>query len=97
MENAYIVDTFLGYEDQGIFTAVLTLQGDGWNQGFGSYSLGEDNANFTFISGVLNTLIIKSWEDVSGKLVRIKRDEQNSITSIGHPVKNIWFTPKEVL
>jgi hypothetical protein len=29
-ENVKIADTFLGYEDHGILTFMLTLEGNGW-------------------------------------------------------------------
>jgi hypothetical protein len=101
-ENAKIVNTFLGREDHGIFTASLSLAGNGWGQGFGNYSLdgpGPDNTRvghgfgIDFIAGVLTVLGVERWEKLPGTHCRVRR-EGGLIVAIGHIVEERWFEPR---
>ena len=105
-ENAVIGETFLGYEDHGIFTAYIQLRGSGWVQSFGGYSLDtydeEEKKRVStafagdWITSVLNTLKVPSWEKVRGQAVRMRSDGQK-IVSIGHLIDDKWFDPTELL
>lgn len=105
-ENAVIADTFVGYEDHGIFTAYIQLRGSGWGQSFGGYSLdtydeAEKKRVSTALAGdwitsVLNTLKLPNWERVKGQAVRIQSDG-TKIVAIGHLIDNLWFDPAELL
>ena len=98
MENGKITKTFLGKEDHGIFTSNITIEFDGRGQGFGGYSLdgkgGKKGSGIGFISKILDTLEVDSWENLKGTHLRVKR-EDGLIKEIGHIVKDKWFNPKE--
>lgn len=65
---ARIQDTFLGFEDHGIFTCNLSLDyGDGGMQGAGNYSL-MDIAG-PFITRVLRACGVDCWENLKGRTV----------------------------
>ncbi len=65
---AKIEDTFLGFEDHGIFTMNLSLNyGDGTHQGSCNYSL-MDIAG-PFITRVLRACGVGSWEKVKGRTI----------------------------
>ena len=43
---------------------------------------------------------VEDWEDMKGKVVRVKKDREGfggNIIALGYPIKNIWFNPSEVL
>lgn len=102
--NARIAHTFLGREDHGIFTIVLTLDGGGWGQGAGGVSLDEpirDSAGKFLgrvpttligkhIIGIIDTLGVDQWEKVQGQHVRAER-VGGTIARIGHITENRWF------
>lgn len=88
-KNAIIRDTMLGFEDHGIFTCFIYLDYEGSGQGFGGYSIGDE-----FIKEVLKTLEIDNWEDLKGERIRV-RAEESKVHSIGHYLKDKWFTPEE--
>ena len=106
IENCRITDTMLGYEDHGILTCYLYLEGDGWSVGFGGYGLDQydEKQNLRYstsiglqaITEILNTLEVRTWEELKGKYIRA---ENNGIGStcdtIGHLMKNKWFSFKE--
>lgn len=103
-ENGIIKSTFLGVEDHGIFTAFLHIEFDGSGLGFGGYALDQhfnraDKSGrigtaygMEFIRQILSTLEVDSWENLPRKTVRVRRDD-GKIHTIGHIVKNRWFTP----
>lgn len=91
--NAQITSTRLGFEDHGILSAMIILEWDSSSQGFGGYSLEKQRMSI-FVKGVLKTLEIDNWEDLKGKYVRIKQNN-NKIHEIGNIVKDKWFNPEE--
>ncbi len=106
--NARIAGTMLGYEDHGILTCSLMLQGDGWGQGFGGLALdapGKDgrtrrmphSACGQFIAGLLWALDAKTYESLDGQLVRFRREggANGKIVAIGHLLKSQWFYPEK--
>ena len=104
---AKITSTRLGYEDHGILTAMLMLEGEEWGQGFGGYGLdgpydkGQKRRLPSiecgrWVAGILDALEVESWEQLPGQIVRYRRDSAEfnaKIVAIGHAYKNRWFTP----
>ena len=103
-KNATIESTFLGREDHRIMTAYLYLKYDGGGQGFGGYGLDTYNVAKkkreghvfcgVFILCVLNTLEVESWEKLPGTPCRV-RASWNKVESIGHYLKDQWFSPAQ--
>ena len=101
--NARITDTKLGYQDHNIFTCELCLQGDGWGCWYGGYAL--DNYSkelnkriatkqgFQAIIELMETLEVRSWEDLKGQYIRIESQGWGGrATKIGHLIKDKWFS-----
>lgn len=102
-ENAKIVNAFLGFEDHGILTVCITVEGDGWGQSFGGYGFGSASQpvmhpfGMEFIRQLLLTLEVNSWSELQGLHVRIRSDHSlGKIHAIGHIVKDKWFNPSEL-
>lgn len=92
IENAKITGTELGGDERGpSFWLYLDYGGSG--QGFGGYRLGGEFTHYV-IMGILDTLEVARWEDLNGTPVRAKI-EDGTIVSVGHYLKDQWFTPKE--
>ena len=56
----------------------------------------DNNKNFAgfFITRVLETVGVESFQKLKGKAVRV-RCSHNSVHEIGHFLKDEWFNPKE--
>lgn len=91
--NMKIEGTFLGIE-RGCLTFSLTLNGDGLGCGFGGWSLGR--AGSDLIREVLNVVGVEAWEELPGKYVRVRIEDQRS-TAIGHITSNKWLNIAEWL
>ena len=106
IKNARITSTTLGPEDHGIMTANLNLDYGGSMQGFGGYSLDvyDDKlkkrvphiALAQFITRVMEVVGVEKWEDLKGKVLRVK-GEHGNIHAIGHYLEDKWFNPAEEL
>lgn len=91
-ELGKITNTFLGYEDHGIFTFTIYLEFGGSGQAFGNYGLSEKNEAGRVISpiagevitGILGAVGVSNWEDLIGKVVFVER-ENGIIRSIEAP------------
>ncbi len=104
-KNAKIKRVSLAIEDHGILTAWLELDYNSGGQGFGGYALDEYDPNkkcrvghafgTEFILRVLTTIGVDSWEKLPGTSCRV-RAEHSKVHSIGHYLKDVWFSPKEV-
>lgn len=93
--NMQITYTRLGIDDHGCFTFTLTLtNGTGMVCGFGGWRLGR--AGSDLLRAVIETVGVKSWEDVKDKYVRVKFDEHHAI-AIGHILKDNWLNIREWL
>ena len=107
IENCKIKSTMLGYEGHGMLTCSLFLEGAGWTVSFGGYCLDQygkrpegrryaTSIGFQAITEILNTLEVKTWEELKGKYIRA---ESNGIGStcekIGHLMKDKWFSFRE--
>lgn len=102
--NAIIESVSLTMEDHGLLSSWLYLSYGGTSQGFGGYSLylpksfkhHKADAGYAghWIARCLEVADVTSWDKLKGKTIRVRKtDEWGSIISIGHIVKDIWFTP----
>lgn len=93
----------LGIEDHGIMTFSLMLEMNGCGQGFGGYALDGKagqvghSKSIQAIRKILETVDVMKWEDLKGKLVRIRKDSEyvGSIKAIGHIIEDKWFDIEE--
>lgn len=95
--NALITKATLELE-RGFLSSWITVEWSGGGQGFGGYVLDREDIPSKhcgiWIRGVLTAAGVESWEDLEGKVVRI-RHTLDKIHAIGHPIKDCWFTPSE--
>ena len=106
IKNAQITGTMLGVEDHGILTFMLYLDYGGSGQGFGGYALDcydkerkvrvGEASGIDLIRGILDTLEVRSWEELKGTHCRVVADHMR-VYRIGHFLKDRWFNPEEVL
>ena len=104
-KNAVITSASITNDDHGLLSAWLHLDYGGSGQGFGGYSLylpkdfkhhnlsGPNYAGH-FIWRVMEVAGVSKWSDLPGKTIRVKASH-SGIESIGHIVKDDWFTPRE--
>jgi len=99
VENGRIKKAFLGFEDHGILTCSLQIEGEHWEQSFGSYCTGASISReptsvlgWEIIRRILLTLDVDEWGNLPGTVLRLKR-EKGLIVAIGHIFKNQWFNP----
>lgn len=100
VEKASIMKTQLGYEDHGLPTAYVTLVlSTGGVQAFGGLNLTSEDEMKKFVTGVLNAVGVSSWEQLPGRLVRVKHagGPLGNIIGIGHILKEKWYIPEEWL
>lgn len=71
---AKIKETMLGYEDHGIFTALLNVDYGGAGQSVGGYDLRLPNQARIFILGVLRACHVERWEQVKGRTIYVLFD-----------------------
>jgi len=90
--NAKIISTHLGEEDHGIFTAAITCQNGSRGAGLPAYDLRGDWA-WRFINGIIVTVGASRWEDLPGKIIRLRIDG-GEVTAIGHVLEDRWFCPR---
>lgn len=105
-QNAKIAATQLGYDDHGIVTAFLQLQWPGMGGGFGGYVLHSDHPHsgltafgMQYLRSVLDTVGVRTWEELAGKHVRIVQEQGsglNRILGIGNIMEDRWFFPHEL-
>jgi hypothetical protein len=99
--NARIESTQLGYLAHGVLTCLWQLAFRGVGQGFGGWNFGtgpgsmpaQAKALAACLGDLLRVAGVKTWEEVSGRLVRVEL-EGNKILRVGHILKDIWFHPE---
>jgi hypothetical protein len=105
IKNAIIEDVSLNDGDRGLLTAWLHLDYGGSGQGFGGYSLYLSKSYKHheikscaghFIFRCMEIAGVASWDKLKGKTIRVKSKDE-IIVSIGHIIKDDWFTPSEEL
>lgn len=109
IENGVIERTSLGTEDHGIMTCMLHIRFKVCEQSFGGFTLDSKSESpgnhrtgtaygMEFIMRILDVVYVPMWEDLCGKHLRVKRnDECEDIVAIGNIVKDKWFNPREDL
>lgn len=107
---ATIRSTHLGYEDHGIFTSYLHVEGKGWGQGVGGYTLddkpdldnGRKERQPTILCGALvqetiHALGVRKWEDLPGVRVHVLYEKGSTFTAQALGVANADLTEAVVL
>lgn len=103
--NAVIESASITNDDHGLLSAWLSLDYGGSGQGFGGYALylpkdfthhDPSGPNYAghFIWRVMEIAGVSKWSDLPGKTIRV-RCEHSKAHSIGHIVKDDWFSPAE--
>lgn len=107
IRNAQITSVSLGYEDHGILTFGLGLKiSDGTACVCGGYSLDEydketkkryaSSKSMDCLTSIMNTVGVRSWEDLKGKYIRIvDAGWGGTITIIGNLMEDKWFNIKK--
>lgn len=91
IKNAKIISTFLGREDHGIPTCVLTLDYGASGQGFGTYDL--RHYGVEMITKIIEAVGASSWEALVGKHCRAKSNH-TKVHAIGHIIDDKWYEPE---
>ena len=101
--NAIIGKATLTNRDHGCLTVWLMLDySENHTQGFGGYKLyshffgNSPDAAGKFIWRIFEIADVDDWDDLVGKTIRV-RIKDDLIHSIGHIIKDKWFTPSEEL
>lgn len=90
IRNVKITGAFLGEEDHGIPTYMISTYCEGLNQGFGGYDLRHYRIDMVF--EIMKTVGVRNWDDLIGKYIRV--DEQNGLLKgIGHITEDTWYYP----
>lgn len=93
-----ITSTMLGFEDHGLFTAMLTCSGDGWGIGIGGHNYGSSSRNpsgygISQIMEILHVVGVNEWEKFKGEQVLVlfpASDGEYSQRAVGiaHPIED---------
>lgn len=106
VENAKITYVQLGYEDHGILTLMIGLEGDGWGCAYGGYALDyydkslkkriPTQVGFEAITEIMNTFEVTDLYDLKGQFIRVEFEGGgcSPASRIGHLMKNKWFSFK---
>lgn len=100
--NVKITRTALGYEDHGIFTCFLALQGDNVYGTYGGYALDKYDGKqrvataegLQVIMEILKVFEVSSWEELTNMYARCEIRGQD-IIRIGNLIKDKWFSFQE--
>ena len=105
IENAKISSVTLSMADHGCLTFMIFVEGSGWGQGFGGWSIGHGYLGANEFEGsaaglecmmrIMNAVGVERWEDLEGKYCRIQRDSKGTITSIANIVDDNWFNVRD--
>lgn len=91
IRNALIEKTFLGNEDHGIPTCMLSTNANGTYQGFGGWDL--RHYGIDMLLGIMRAVEVERWEDLRGRYCRVK-SKNGLLIAIGHITKNQWYQPE---
>lgn len=94
IKNARISDVFLGFQDHGIFTCMITVDYDGSSQAVPALNLSKNASSY--LIQLLNTFQVSSFDLIKGQYCRVKL-EDGMITHIGHIVNNVWLDANQCL
>lgn len=93
-KNAKIRSTMFGFEDHGIMTFFLNLEGDEWGCGFGGLRC-DGPGLAEAIKQLLKTVEVDTWERLGGQFVRVKFSGGRA-ESIGHLMKDQWVSVSDL-
>ena len=89
--NVKITRTFLGREDHGIPSFMLTTIANSTGQGFGGWDLRFYGVDM--LMRVIETVGVESWEKLGGAYCRV-RSENGLLKAIGHITEDRWYEPE---
>ena len=102
--NAIIKSARISNDDHGLLSAWLDLDYGGSGQGFGGFALylpasfthSTNQRNYAghFIWRCMEIAQVDEWSKLTGKTIRV-RCEHSKVHSIGHIVKDDWFSPSD--
>lgn len=102
IENAIITSATIDME-QGFLNSWLHLNYGGSGQGFGGYALYLPNSYAHhelksvaghWISRCMEIAGVKSWAEMEGKTVRVKKETpRGRVVAVGHIINDDWFEP----
>lgn len=107
IKNAVIDYAQLTIADHGLLSGWIGLDYGGTHQGFGGHALylpksfthhGGPNFAGHWIYRVIEIAGVEKWENLKGKTVRVKLDNDRldgRILAIGHIIKDDWFSPED--
>lgn len=107
MKNAIIESVSLKIERGFVLSSYVHINDGDFNQGFGGYGLYltasakyHDKKSYAghWIGRVLQMAGVDDWEELKGRSIRIKREDESfnaKIIAIGHIIKDEWFCPQE--
>lgn len=106
IENVEITNTFLGYEDHGILTFLIGIQGCSGGVHIGGYALdsyskekGEKIAyskSMQVVTEILKVVGVRNWESLKGQYIRVETHGfGQKVTKIGHLIEDRWFDFEE--
>ena len=93
--NCAISRVRVGLDSRGMGRPVIDIRfsGEAWTQSVGETLL--DGCHMSaWTVGILTALEAETFEELLGRVVRIRRDSEAynaRIISVGHPVKDKWF------
>lgn len=100
IENVKINNVTLSMADHGCLIFGLTMDGGGWVQTFGGWSLGHGYLGADVFEGtaegleclmhIMDTVGVDRWEELEGQYCRIKC-KNSQIYAIGNIIKDQWF------
>lgn len=104
IKNAVIESAGLSTADRGLLSSWIMLDYGGAGQGFGGFALylpkswrhHKHNCGFAghWIFRCMEIAGVEDWDKMKGKTIRVKVVD-GTIKSIGHIIKDDWFTPSE--
>ncbi len=107
IENGIIRKAFLGFEDHGMLSFMISLDFASSSQGFGGWRLdtwcSESSVGIGTAQGcqmiisLLKTLGVNEWSHLIGTNCRVRRHNAfGPIQAIGHLIQEKWFSPSDV-
>jgi len=109
--NAIITQADIEYHYDDVLVCNITVEyGDGSRQGVGSWPIGgnpfsdnpqsrhscQSNKAADFIGGMMVVAGVTAFSKVSGSVVRVEISG-DSIRSLGHIIKEVWYCPADRL
>lgn len=101
VKNAVITSATLTSDDHGCLSGWVDLDYGGSGQGFGGYALylpkSFTHHSINSVAGhwiwrVMEIAGVTEWSKLPGKTIRVRGDHSR-VQSIGHIIKDDWFTP----